>query len=237
MPNSGKGLSGQARVGVVVGVVGNIRDGVDMSPKELPPILYLPLHPGDMARPSLQGLTLVLRAKPGVDVMGDVRREIALMDGRVTLFHARTMQDQIDLILSAVRSALWTYGFIGIFGLILASVGLAGVTAYSVTQRRREIGIRMALGARRIDVLGLVMKEGAALVAAGSIIGFAAARAGMRMLASLMSDVARSTGMSASAPALLLGAPLLLAVLALVCCYVPARTSMRIDPAVTLRSE
>jgi ABC-type antimicrobial peptide transport system permease subunit len=74
-----------------------------------------------------------------------------------------------------VRVALWTYGCIGIFGLILASVGLAGVTAYSVTQRRREIGIRIALGAQSADVLGLVMKEGAVLITAGTLIGLAAA--------------------------------------------------------------
>ena len=159
------------------------------------------------------------------------------MDARVTPFHARTMQDQIDLITSAVRSALWTYGCIGIFGLILAAVGLAGVTAYSVTQRRREIGIRMALGARRMDVLGMVMKEGGILVLIGSLLGFAGARAGTRMLASFMSDVARISGADQGTPILLAGAPLLLAALALLCCYLPARRSMRIDPAVTLRSE
>ncbi len=235
--DAGQRLSGQTRTGVVVGVAADIRDGVDVSVKELPPIIYLPLHPADLARPSIQGFTLVLRARPGTDVTGAARREIAAMDGRLTPFHARTMQDQIDLITTAVRGALWTYGCIGIFGLVLASVGLAGVTAYSVTQRRREIGIRMALGARQVDVLGLVMKEGAVLVLIGAAIGFAGARAGTRMLAALMSDVARAAGTSASDPVLLAGAPLLLAILALVCCYVPARRSMRIDPVVTLRQE
>jgi len=122
-------------------------------------------------------------------------------------------------------------------GLILASVGLAGVTAYSVAQRRREIGIRMALGARRIDVLGLVMKEGAVLIAVGTIVGFAAARFVIRVLASVLTDIARATETSASEPALLFGAPTLLALLALLCCYLPAQKSTRIDPAVTLRTD
>jgi len=95
----------------------------------------------------------------------------------------------------------------------------------------------MALGARRIDVLGLVMREGATLVVIGSVIGFAGARLGMHMLSSFMSDVARLSGISTSDPMLLVGAPLLLAFLALICCYVPARKSMGIDPAVTLRTE
>jgi putative ABC transport system permease protein len=108
------------------------------------------------------------------------------------------------------------------------------MTAYSVAQRGREIGIRIALGAQRADVLGLVMKEGAVLVAVGSVLGLAGAWAGMRLLSGLISAVGRT---AAFEPALLIGAPLLLAGLALVACYVPARKSMRIDPVVALRQE
>ena len=139
------------------------------------------------------------------------------------------------LSLALGKVALWTYGFIGIFGLILASVGLAGVTAYSVSQRRREIGIRVALGARGGDVLGLVMREGAVLIAIGTVIGLAAARAGIRAMSAALSQIAKTAGTSTSDPMLLVGAPLLLAALALVACYVPARKSTRIDPVVALR--
>src|SRR5262249_23265015 len=121
--------------------------------------------------------------------------------------------------------------------LILASVGLAGMTAYSVAQRGREIGIRMALGAQRSEVLGLVMKEGAVLVSAGSLIGLAGAWGAQRVLSAFLSSVTQTTGRSASDPLLLVGAPLLLAGLALAACYAPARKSMRIDPAVALRQE
>jgi ABC-type antimicrobial peptide transport system permease subunit len=121
--------------------------------------------------------------------------------------------------------------------LILASVGLAGVTAYSVTQRRREIGIRVALGAQRSDVLGLVMCEGAILILIGAAIGVAAGGAGLRLLSAGLSAVARTAGTSMSDPALLVGPPLLLAAVALIACYLPARKSLRIDPAVSLRED
>jgi len=225
-----------SRVGTVVGVAGNIRDGVSVG-NQLPGIVYLPLRPADMARPSAQGLTLVVRARPGGDVLRALQREIEAVDGRIAPFQARSMEDQMERILSLIRMMLSIYGAIGVFGLILALVGLAGVTAYSVAQRRREIGIRMALGARRIDVLGLVMKEGAVLIAVGTIVGFAAARMVIRALASVLTDIVRATETSASEPVLLFGAPTLLAFLALLCCYLPARKSTLIDPAVTLRTD
>jgi predicted permease len=230
-------LSGKTRVVEVVGVVKNVRDGVEMNAKELPPIIYLPLSPAEYARPGLYGVTLLVRAAPGVDAIGIVERQISAIDPNLTPYRARTMTEQIDDITFMVRAALYTYGFIGVFGLILAAVGLAGVTAYSVSRRRREIGIRMALGARRGDVLALVMKEGALLVAVGSVLGLAGARAGTRLMSAFMESIARTAGTSTSDPMLLIGAPLLLAVLALLACYVPARKSMRVDPVIALRSE
>jgi predicted permease len=230
-------LTGKTRVVEIVGVTRNVRDGVDMASKELPPMIYVPLRSEDFAHATLYGITLVARAAPGADAMGALRREIAAMDTNLTPYRARTMTEQIEEMMFTVRAALWTYGSVGAFGLILVSVGLAGVTAYSVTQRRREIGIRMALGARQGDVLGLVMKEGAVLIAVGSILGLAGARAGTKVLAGFMETIARTSGASMSDPVLLIGAPALLAVLTLVACYVPARKSMSVDPVVTLRSE
>jgi putative ABC transport system permease protein len=144
------------------------------------------------------------------------------------------MTEQIAQFMSSLRSAAWTWNLIGVFGLILASVGLAGVTAYSVAQRGHEIAIRRALGAQKRDVLGLVMKEGTVLVAAGTLIGMALTWAGLRLMSGFFFSVA---SVKAFDPALLVGAPLLLASLALVACYVPARKSMRIDPARALRQE
>jgi predicted permease len=216
----------------VVGVAKDLAE--DFVAQKKHPVIYFPLGPADFARPSLRGVTLMVRTVPGVDAIGAVRREIASIDPSLTPFNARSMLEQIDEFMSPLRAASWTYGVIGAFGLILASVGLAGVTAYAVSQRGREIGIRVALGAQRGDVLRLVIKEGAVLVIIGTVVGLAAAWAGIRVLSGLFFTVA---SVQSADPLVLVGAPLLLAALALLACYLPARKSMRIDPAVTLRQE
>jgi len=136
-----------------------------------------------------------------------------------------------------MRVALDTYGGIGVFGLVLAAIGLAGVTAYAVARRRKEIGIRMALGARKAQVLRLVLREGVALVIVGSVLGFLGAMAIVRVLSSLTSMFADSFNVSVNDPLLVVGAPLLLGALALIACYIPARRSAKIDPLKTLREE
>jgi ABC-type antimicrobial peptide transport system permease subunit len=172
-----------------------------------------------------------------VDAIATVRREISTMDNRLAPFHAQSMPEQIEELMFLMRMGLWIYTFVGVFGLILASVGLAGVTAYSVSRRGRELGIRVALGATSGNVLGLVMREGAALVLMGTVIGLAGAWAAAKVLSAMVSVVASATSASTSDPLLLVGAPLLLAGLALLACYLPARKSMRIDPASALRQE
>jgi predicted permease len=227
--------AGRRRLFEVVGVVGDVAEGLVVQKPS--PVVYFPLQPADYAMPAAQGLTLMVRAAPGTDVLAAVRREISTMDPNITPFHLRSMTDQIDQFMAPLRMSSWTYGFIGIFGLVLSSVGLAGMTAYSVAQRGREIGIRMALGAQRHDVLGLVMKEAMRLVLAGTAIGMTGAWTGSRLLAALNSSVGHVTSTSTTDPVVLLGAPLLLSFLALVACYLPARKSMRIDPVVALRQE
>jgi predicted permease len=228
-------LADAQQVFQVVGVVKNVARGFGM--EKPAPAVYFPLRPSDYTQPSFQGMTLIVRGALGVDAIAAVRREITSMDASVAPFNVRSMADQINQTLFAVRIEVWTYGVIGVFGVILSLVGLAGMTAYSVTQRFREIGIRMALGARKIDVLGLIMKQAAVLVGIGTVVGLAAAWAGMRTLAAVFSSVARSGGVTAYGPTLLIGAPILLALFALIACYLPARRSMHIDPAVTLRQE
>ena len=123
------------------------------------------------------------------------------------------------------------------FGLALASVGSAGITAYSVTQWRHEIAVRMTLGTRSGDVLGLVFKEGISLVAVGTAIGMAFAWAAERALAAISSAVEQVNSTSSSNPVVLAGAPLPLAALALLACYLAARRSLGINPVVALRQE
>jgi predicted permease len=220
------------RVFEVVGVAKDVTEDLVVSKKH--PVIYFPLHPADYGQPSLRGVTLMVRAALGADVISAVRHEVSAMDSNLTPFNARSMTEQIAQFMSALKAASWTYGLIGVFGLILASVGLAGVTAYTVTQRGHEIGIRVALGAQKRDVLGLVMREGATLVTAGTITGLAFAWAGIRALSGIFFSVA---SVQSSDPMLLVGAPMLLAGVALIACYLPARRAMRIDPAVALRAE
>ena len=214
----------------VVGVAGDVSEDLVASKKH--PAIYFPLQAANYAHPSLSGVTLMVRGAPGVDAIGAVEHEIPAMDANLRPFNARNITEQIAQFMAAPRAAAWTWNLLGLFGLILASVGLAGVTAYSVAQRGHEIGIRMALGARKRDVLGLVMKESAVLVTIGTAIGMALTWAGVRAMSGFFFSVASVKGL---APALLVGAPLLLGSLALAACYLPARRAARIDPMVALR--
>lgn len=216
----------------VVGVAGDVAEDLIASKKH--PAIYFPLRPADYGQPSPRGVTLMVRGAPGVDAMGAVQREIEATGAALTPFNARSMTEQIAQFMSALRAAAWTWNLLGAFGLILASTGLAGVTAYAVTQRAHEIGIRVALGARRRDVLGLVMKEGAVVVAAGTLIGMALTWAGVRLMSTFFFSVA---SVKSFEPAVLVGAPMLLASLALAGCYGSARKALRIDPAIALRRE
>jgi ABC-type antimicrobial peptide transport system permease subunit len=147
------------------------------------------------------------------------------------------MNERLDQFNTIVRLAKSLYGGIGVFGLILACIGLAGVTAYAVARRRKEIGIRMALGARSSQVLRLVMKEGAVMVAIGSALGFAGAFLVSRALSSITYQLSQAFDKGTADPLLLIGAPLLLASLAMLACYLPARRSARIEPLAALRDE
>ncbi len=218
----------------VVGVVPSIQ-GADMGVKP-PPAVFVPLTKRAYTRPPSGGMTLMVRASAqGSDAINEIRHEIAAMDPNLSVFNVRTMNDYLEQSNTIMRWTSMVYGGFGIFGLILASVGLAGVTAYAVAQRRKEIGIRMALGARPGQVLRLVMKEGATLVMVGSVLGFLGAWAIGRVLSGLSPEMAET--LRAKQPLLMIGAPLLLAALAMLVCYFPARRSTGIDPLTALRQE
>ena len=228
-------LKGAPRTYEIVGVAEDVANDLIINKKR--PAVYFPLRNADLSSPSLQGITLIVRAAPGGNILEVLRREISMLDANIVPFHARSMNEHIADFIAPLRSAAWTYGIIGIFGMVLASVGLAGMTAYSVVQRRREIGIRMALGARKGDVVFTVMKQGMLLIGMGTTIGLGCAWAGSRMLSAMNSSVGQVTTRNASDPIVLFGAPLLLGSVALLACYVPARKSSRIEPLLALHEE
>jgi ABC-type antimicrobial peptide transport system permease subunit len=179
----------------------------------------------------------MVRSDAGVDALGGIRREIASMDPNLAVFAVRTLGEYLEMSRAVFRLSLDIDAGIGVFGLVLAAIGLAGVTAYAVARRRKEIGIRMALGARKAQVLRLVLREGAALVAVGTVLGFLGAMAIVKMLSALTSIVVDAFKVGTDDPRLVVGAPLLLAALAMLACYIPARRSAQIDPVKALREE
>jgi ABC-type antimicrobial peptide transport system permease subunit len=216
----------------VIGVVKDIKFAF-LAAKPVATI-FLPLTAENFNRGSALGTTVVLRGS-GSDLMGEVKREIGLTDPRLTILNARTMGEQVRQFDSLIRWSTVMNGGLGVFSLILAAIGLAGVTAHTVLRRRKEIGIRMALGARRAQVLRLVLKEGAALVVVGSALGFAGAYGLTRAFSAYTAQLAQIFDTGTGDPLLLIGAPLLLAGLTFLACYLPARRSTQIDPVAALR--
>jgi ABC-type antimicrobial peptide transport system permease subunit len=130
-----------------------------------------------------------------------------------------------------LRIAAAVAGSVGIVGLLLASIGIYGVTAYTVARRSREIGIRIAMGAQRADVVRLVLGQGMSLVALGSAIGLALAAVASRLLARLL------YGVGPVDPVAFLGAAVLFGAIGLVACYVPVRRATNVDAMEALRYE
>jgi hypothetical protein len=196
------------------------------------PAVFLPFTLKDLQR---GGQLVVVRVRQGVG-FAPLRREMKAIDSRLTIFNVQTMEDYLAQFNQALGYITALYGSVGMFALVLACVGLAGVTAQSVIRRRKEIGIRMALGARRPQVLRLVMREATAMIVVGSALGIAGAGALVRVL--LWASASFATMNPASIePAQVVGAPLLLIAVAAIACYLPARKSATIDPLTALRDE
>jgi macrolide transport system ATP-binding/permease protein len=217
----------------VVGLVHDLKGGMGITQGAI----YLPLTPRDLARPPAGGITMMVRLHAGMDALSAILSEIASIDPNLLIFNATTLSDYLDRSRASTRFSVQTYGGIGVFGLVLAAIGLAGVTAYSVAQRRKEIAIRTALGANRAQVLRLVLREGAALVGAGTILGFLGAMAMARALSALTNIFVSALGIGMDDLRVILGAPLLLAAVAMLACYIPARRSTQVDPLRALRQE
>jgi len=160
-----------------------------------------------------------------------IHETVRAMDPDMPVYDTRTMEDHMGLALLPARLGGSVLGLFGVLGLILAAVGIYAVMAYSVAQRTREIGIRVALGANRGRVLGLVLREGMKLAVIGTILGLLAAAGAARMVSGLLYNV------SALDPVAFIGVPLILMGVAALAVYLPARRAATLDPIRALRSE
>ncbi|MEZ4416198.1 MAG: ABC transporter permease [Gemmatimonadota bacterium] len=178
------------------------------------------------------GMTLLARtsADPMV-TLGRVRQLVQQMDADMPLYDVRTMEDHMGIALMPARLGGSVLGIFGLLGLTLAAVGLYGVMAYSVSRRRREIGIRMALGARSRTVVGMVMGEGLRLVAVGALIGMLAAFGAGRLVQGLLYNT------SGVDPVAFVGVPLVLLAVAALAVLLPARRAASVQPNQALRAE
>jgi len=224
----GKRFSLPSRDNEPIQVIGIAQDGKYRSLSEAPqPFVFTSI------RQSYAGLTTLVVSTNGgpAQTLAALRREIERLDPHLPVFGAMTLTEHLRLPLFPARVAAAALGSFGALSLTLAAIGLFGVMSYSTGQRTREIGVRMALGARRSDVLRLLIRQGMAVVALGVALGMAGALALTRLMRGLL------FGVSATDPLTFAGVALLLAVVALVACYLPARRATRVDPLVALRQE
>jgi len=219
----GKRLQLWGETRTIAGIVGDLKD----SPGDLraKPGFFFPV-----AQQPQGSLILVLRTRTDpLTLLAPMRNEIAVLDKELALSDVRTLE---QIAGSAVARTRFTMLLLVVFAgvaLVLAAVGIYGVMSYAVTQRTHEIGIRVALGAQRRDVIGLVARQGLTLAVAGLGVGLAAAFALTRVMSSLL------FGVSATDPITFAGIAALLTGVALVACLVPARRAMKMDPMIALR--
>ena len=211
---------------VIVGVIGNERVRSDL---RLPnqEIAYVPIAQAPRMQVKLSARTHgdALAAVPAI------REAVRQLDPRLALADIRTMEDIRDRSLSGLREPVWLIGIFALTSALLAAIGLYGVLSHSVTQQRREIGIRMALGARANDVLAFVARSTLTMVGLGLVAGLAGAFALTRVTASLLFEVSTRDPWAFVAGALGMGA------IALAAALIPARRATRVDPTTALRSE
>ena len=209
----------------VVGLVADTKYNSLTEPRRA--FMYIPLLQEYVPQINLH----VRTSSDAKGLVAALRNEIQQIDPSLPVGNVQTLSERVENSLGGERSQATLLGSGGILALILAAVGLYGVMSYSVAQRTREIGIRMALGAGRGNVMGLVLKQGVALVSTGVLLGLGAAFWITRYLASLL------FGVSAIDPITFAGTSALLIVVALVASYVPARRATKVDPIIALRYE
>lgn len=218
-------MGDQQQTREIVGVVGNITH-ISLSEPDLPE-MYAPY-----AQFAPASINVVVRAAANpMTLAAALQSQVSAVNKDITLSGARSMDDVLETSVSQPRFSSRLIGAFAVLALLLAAIGLYGVVAYSVSQRRKEIGIRIALGATREDVLRLVLRYGSGLALLGVALGFVASLAATRLLSSMLFEVSPSDPQTFFVVATLLMAVVLLA------CYIPARRAAKVDPVAALRYE
>jgi predicted permease len=220
----------------IVGVVGHVKQwGIDVDESSKIqaqfdyPFMQLPEKLMSLAA---DAVAVVLRTEGDPSaVMISVRRAVEEVDPREVVYNVETMDDVVSQSFAARRLSMILLGAFAALALGLACVGIYGVISYLVGQRTHEIGLRMALGAQRSDVLRLIIGHGAKMALVGVAVGVAAALALTRLMANQL------FGVSARDPLTFAGVATLLIIVAVAACYIPARRAMRVDPMTALRCE
>jgi predicted permease len=214
----------------IVGVVGDVKyEGLTQKDQ---PTMYVPMYDDGWNPWFTWSMFLLVHTRGDAGQIAPVlRNAVAALDRDVPLSKIQTMDELLSQSVDEPRFGTVLVAIFAALALVLAAVGIYGVMSYTVARRTREIGIMVALGAQPADVLRLILTQGARLALLGAAIGLAAAFAVMRLLAGLL------FGVSTTDPLTFIVAPILLMLVALAACYIPARRAMKVDPIVALRYE
>lgn len=206
----------------IIGIAGNTK--YSELKRRIHPTIYIPLVGGG-------GHFELRTAGNPATLIRSVRNAVSLVDSHLPLSDVRTQSQKIDELLVEQRLVARLSSFFGGLAVLLACIGLYGLLSYEVMRRRREVGIRMALGAQRGDILRLILRGGLALTSIGIAIGIAGALALTRFLSSLL------YGVKPADPLIFTAVGVLLVIVGALACYIPARRAAEVDPMVALRYE